>query len=208
MFKTKDGTYTWKYHSFNDLFCHFSFSLQYHAEATFWKIDYDQQHMAHAQQWTNSIQTDDAGALIYISMPQKYPTTAHEPLASAYANNNNNYVAQRNHIFANRPIKKPINQRTSAPVQSIPSSSLQYSSYTHLPATKPVHNSYDQQQSQIVYPTAVTAAAAKTNQLFSNVPPVDEYLLHGEMPLPLDQTYIVLNAAPDMPLNVESDYLT
>lgn len=158
-------------------------------------MDHDHQRMAQAQaaaqQWTNNIQTSDAGALIYIPMSSEYPATAHEPLTNAH----NNYISQRNHLFANRPAKKSIIQRTSA-TQSIPSSSLQYSSYTHLPATVQVQHPYPPQQnqySQSQYSNAQTS--------------VDEYLLHGEMPLPQDQTYIVSNAAPES-TNTQPDYLT
>lgn len=181
-------------------------------------MDYDQQRMAQAQQWTNNIQTSDAGALIYIPMPQsmQYPTTAYDTSANAYDdnNNNNNYIAQRNHLFANRPAKKSLLQRNLA-TQSIPSSSLQYSSYPQSPLTVDMHYPHQQQQqqhynqyTQVAYQPANPAAPA-TNAQFSNAQTsVDESLLHGEMPLPQDQTYIVTNAALNIPTNVEHDYLT
>lgn len=166
-------------------------------------MNYDHQRLAQAQtaqqQWTNNIQTSDAGALIYIPMPSsQYPATAHEPLTS---NQHNDYIAQRNQLFANGPLaKKSIIRRTSA-AQSIPSSSLQYSSYAHSPATVQVqHNPYQQQQHYTQVANQPTIAQ------FSNA--VDEYLLHGEMPLPQDQTYIVSNAAPSIATTVEPDYLT
>lgn len=138
----------------------------------------------------------------------QYPAaTAYEPVTNAHTNNHHNYIAQqRNHMFANRPAKKSIIQRTSA-AQSIPSTSplLQYSTHTHSPATVQVqHNPYQQQPQHHYAPIVNQPTIA---QQFSNA--VDEYLLHGEMPLPQDQTYIMSNEAPNIVTNsVEPDYLT
>lgn len=157
-------------------------------------MDYDQQRMAAAEQWTNDIQASDAGGFIYIPMPSQYSSNAHEPSE----NGNSNFIGQRNHLFAGRPAKQSIIQRTLT-AQSIPS--LQYSSYAQLPATVPVQYPYQKQQQQHYYnPIAYKPTTAQQS--------VDEYLLHGEMPLPKDQTYIVSNAAPNIPTNAEPDYLT
>lgn len=159
-------------------------------------MDYDQPRRAEPQQWTNNdIQTSDAGAFIYIPMPppSQYPTTkSHELSESAY-DNGNDFIAQRNHAFANRPAKKSIIQRTLAP-QTIPSS-VQYSAYDQSSANGQAQYPYQQQQ-----PHYYTYQPTKQS--------VDEYLLHHQMPLPRDQTYIVSNALLDMPRNVEPDYLT
>lgn len=202
--------FSWKWH-FNRFFPCFRF--QYPVAATFWKLNYDHQQLAQAhvqaaqqqqQQWTNNIQTSDvdAGALIYISMPSsQYPNNAHEDasLINAHTNNQQYYVAHRNQLFAKRPIaKKSIIQQASV-AQSIPSSELQYSSYIHSPATAQVQPNQHQYHQQQIANQATIAP-------FSNA--VDEYLLHGEMPLPQDQTYIVSNAAPNIAINVEPDYLT
>lgn len=181
--------------------------FQYPVAATFWKLNYDHQQLAQAQaaqqqQWTNNIEASDAGALIYIPMPSsQYPDNAQEnaPLTNAHTNNHQNYIAQRNQLFANRPMaKKSIIRRTSV-AQSIPSSALQYSTYSHSPATDQVqHNEHQYHHQQL--------ANQPTIAPYSNA--VDEYLLHGEMPLPQDQTYIVSNAAPNIATNIELDYLT
>lgn len=122
----------------------------------------------------------------------KYPVKSQEPIARKFANN---YIPKSNHVVVNRPPNPSAIHRPSVPSQ------LQYSPYVNVnvPSNIPVpepHRPFPEQPSNTFsYRSINTPFGAQT---------VDEYLLHGQMPLTVGQTYVMPNTAQ----TDETEYLT
>lgn len=169
------------------------FFLQ-NTEATIWNTNHDQRlenALRNSAQW-NSIQPNER-AIVYIPVP-KYPVKSQEPIAQNYANN---YIQKPNQVLVNRPPSPRVIHRP--PIQ--PQPQLQYAPFMNANVA-----------SNIPVPQPERHVSSQASQTFSHQPMhsqfgsqnVDEYLLHGQMPLTLGQTYVI----PDTAQTPEPEYFT